>query len=480
MINTKLITILRTFSKPEINKFRDFVKSPYFNTNPNVIRLSEAVLDFYPGFDSKDLTEEKIFKKVFKNQKFEYFKIKNIISDLYQLSELFLKNISNDKDKLRNDINLLTELHERKLNTFYISKEKQISRQLESLPVKDEFYLQSLHELARNNTSHFKFKKSGYTFNLIQNEFDIFLKYSLIVLMRHYSKMLTNKNHGNIQFNMEMFDNIWEYIKDKDFEDSPSCRIYKQIISIELFRKEKDYRDLLELKEKFENNLSSEDIYYILLVANSYAAYRLKLGDESFYKDRFSMLRQMVDRKIQLPDYILFINFISTYTSACMVGEFQWAEDFLDLFRNGISPADEMSNTVNYCKGFLAYRLKEYDKALHYFSRTNFKLFLTKVMVKSFTLRIFYEQDLHEQIFSAIDSFRHYLKSEKLISEEQKAAHYEFLKHVTELTRLKSEGIKNNKDINLTMLKREIKKMQSNPLGAKNWLVEKSENFFNR
>lgn len=477
MINTKLITVLKTFSKSEINKFRDFVNSPYFNKNKNVIKLSEVVLNFYPGFDSKDLTEEKIFSKIYGTEKFDYFKIKNIMSDLFQLSELFLKTVSNEKSGIHNEIKLLNELHERKLGALYQKKEKSVSKHLDSLAVKDEFYFQALHQLARINTSHFKFKKSGYTFNLIQNEFDIFLKYSLIVLMQHYSKMLTNKNHGNVEFNLEMFDNIWEYIKDKDFADSPSSRIYKQIISIELFKDEKDYRQLLELKEKFEKNLSPEDIYYILLVANSYAAYRLKTGDESYYDDRFRIFKEMIDRKIQYPDYILFINFISTYTSACMVGEYEWAENFMNLFHNGISPAGEISSTINYCKGFLAYRLKEYDKALEHFSKTKFKLFLTKVMVRSYTLRIFYEQNLYEQTFSAIDSFRHYLKSEKLISEDQKTTHYEFLRHLSELTRLKLEGVNNNKDYELSVLRKEIKKMQSNPLGAKNWLMEKSDNF---
>ncbi|MDQ3020544.1 MAG: hypothetical protein M3R36_08240 [Bacteroidota bacterium] len=274
-----------------------------------------------------------------------------------------------------------------------------------------------------------------------------------------------------------MFENIWEYIKDKNFEDNLSCLIYKQIIALELSRDEKDYHILIRSKEKYIENLSEEDVYYILLVLNSFAVYRLKLGDESFYKDRFGIYKEMIDRKIQLQDYILFINFISTYTSSCMVGEYDWVEDFLNRFQNGISPAEERANTVNYCKGFLEYRLKNYDKAIEYFSKTNFKLFLTKVMVKSYSIRIYYEQNMHEQTFSAIDAFRHYLKSENLISEDQKIAHYEFLKYLNELIKLKVEGVNKNNDINLSMLRKQIKKMSSNPLGAKNWLIEKSEKF---
>lgn len=475
MENTKLIKLLKTFSKSEVNKFKEFVSSPFFNKNQSVINLNETVLSYYPGFDSKNFTEENIFFKMFGKEKFDYFKIKNIISDLYQLALSFLTTIANEKKGIENDINLLNELHERKLDNLYLQKEKQINNQLKGL-LKDEFYYLNQYQLARVNTSHFKFEKSGYTFDLIQKEFDIFLRYSLISLLRNYAKMLINKNHGNIQFNLEMFENIWGYVKDKDFEDSPSCQLYKQIIALELSRNEKDFKSLMKFKENNINSLSHEDIYYTVLVSNSFTAYRLKLGDESYYKDRFNTFKEMVERNLTLKDYVLFMNFISTFTSACMVKEFKWAENFMNEYENGISPAEEKANTVNYCKGFMAYKLKEYDKALGYFARTNFKLFLAKVMVRSYTVRIFYEQNMHQQTFAAIDTFRHYLKSEKLIAEEQKIAHYEFLKHISELSKLKLENVKSN-DERLFVLRKQIKDMSSNPGGAKIWLIEKTEEF---
>ena len=478
MENTKLISVLKTFTKPEVIKFREFVSSPFYNKNQKVLALCEEVLKHYPDFKKDECTDEKIFEKMFGNEEFNYFKIKNVISDLYQLSVQYLKHIALEKRGIENEINLLNEFHERKLDPLYIQKEKQINKQLNDISVKDEFYCQTEYQLARVNTSHYKFKKSGYTFDLIQSEFDIYLQYTLIVLLRTYSKMLTNRNHGNINFNMEMFENVWEFVKDKNFENNPSCRIYKQIILLEFTKDEKVYRELFELKNKFIDSLSIEDVYYILLVGNSFAAYKLKLGDESYYPDRFRIFKEMIDRKIQPENYILFVNFITNYTSACMVGEFKWAEDFMTRFQEGISPAEERSNTINYCKGFMAYKTGDFDKALEYFSKTHFKLFLTKVMVKSYTLRMLYEKNLFEQTFSAIDTFRHYLKSEKNISEEQKTAHYEFLKFTSELTKLRNEGIKDKKNSELQILKKQINKMQSNPLGAKNWLIEKSGNFF--
>jgi hypothetical protein len=125
----------------------------------------------------------------------------------------------------------------------------------------------------------------------------------------------------------------------------------------------------------------------------------------------------------------------------------------------------------------MAYRLKDFEKALVLFSKTNFRLYLMKVMVKSYSVRIYYEQGHIEQALSAVDSFRHYLRSEKLMAEDQKAAQYEFLKYLSELAKFRIEGVNKNNDPDFGLLKKNISMMSSNPLGAKNWLIEKAGEF---
>ena len=473
MLNTKLIKLLKTFSKSEILKFRDYVNSPFFNKNRNTASIGEALLNFYPEFGSGELSEENIYELVFKGEKFDYFKFKNYTSDLYQHALSFLKLNTVAKRGYENEIALLEELHERKLDLIYSQCEKKVSDHLENSSIKDENYYYLRHQLGKINTSHYKFKKTGYSFNQIQNEFDTFLDYSLLGLLRLYSKMLHNKNHGNVNFNMEMFDELWEYVKDKDFAGNPSCLIYKQTILLELTRNENIYRELLKLKEKYDSNIPDEDMYYILNCKNSFAVYRLKLGDELYYKDRFEAMKEILERNFVPLNNFLFPNFITTFTSACMAGNYEWAQEFMLKHQKGISPKEEAINTINYCNAFLAYRLKDFDKALKYFSKTNFKLYLMKVMVRSYSVRIYYEQNMTEQTLSAIDAFRHYLKTENLMAEDQKTAHYEFLVFLNELTELKLEGYrKSNKD-KYEKLRCDVDQMSSNPLGTKNWLIEK-------
>lgn len=474
MQKTKLVGLLKTLSKQEIVRLGDFIRSPYFNKNENNIRLAEAVLDYWPGFDSPEMTEEEIFKKIFPNEKFDYFKIKNIISDVYSLAAEFLKISISQSRHLDGEINLLNALHDRKLDNIYRQREKKVKNELLDTEAKDEDNFLRQYQLERVNIAHYKFSGSSYAFHSIQTEFDSFLQYSLTGLLRLYSKMLHNKNHGNIFFDMKMFENVWEYVKDIEFTSNPSCMVYKQIIALELSKNESDYRKLVKMKNEFRRKIPVEEYYYILQEQNSYAAYKLKQGDESYYIERFRAFREMIENKFMDTSYLIFPNVISVYTSACMADEFEWAEDFLHKAQSGISPVEEKLNTINYCKGYLAYRKKEFGKSIQLFSKTNFRLYLMKVMVKSYSARIYYEQNMYEQTLSAVDTFRHYLKSEKMMAEEQKTSHYEFLRNLAELARLKLEGINKRNKEDLVMLKKQIKQMSSNPLGSKNWLIEKA------
>ena len=90
MQKTRLIQFLRSLTPAEIKTFRDLLISPLYNKNEILVRLFDILENYYPLFDNVNLTEEKIFSKLFQNEKFDYFKIKNLNSDLLALGKEFL------------------------------------------------------------------------------------------------------------------------------------------------------------------------------------------------------------------------------------------------------------------------------------------------------------------------------------------------------------------------------------------------------
>ena len=110
MDNYKLFDVLRIFNKKDFKLFGEFVNSPYFNKSIRVTDLYNILVKFYPIFMNRNLTIEKLFEGIYPGENFDYHKINNVISDLYQLSEKFIIQRQMEKDDDQKILALITGL----------------------------------------------------------------------------------------------------------------------------------------------------------------------------------------------------------------------------------------------------------------------------------------------------------------------------------------------------------------------------------
>lgn len=471
MQNYKIIKVLKTFSKKEFKKFGEYVHSPYFNKNESVRLLYDALSKYYPDFKSAGLDVKKMFAKVFPKIKYDYFKINNIVSDLYKLSENYIHMIGIDKTKNRLKYILLQELTERGLEEIYENIEKNLKKEIENSKTIDENYYYDLYKFYTESLDYNVSKKPGDHPKIIQAQFDNFLNYSNVTLMKLYMYMHHLKKQNTVEFNMEMFENFISYVKEKNFEDNPAYMIYKGIMVLELEKTKENFLNLKKAKEKYSDRISSEDFHNALLFMHSYSAEMInKKGDESYKHEEFQLVKEMIDRKIFTPVTIIYPNLINIFKSACEVQEYEWAENFLNKFIVNI-PEKDKANTINCCYGYMNYRKQNFTEALDCFAKTNFQWFILKMFVKTLTLRIYYENGMFDQAYSFIDSFRHYLNNDRKIVEYHKSTHNKFLKYLTSLIKIKS-SVKSD-SLALDELKDKIDKMENNSFGVKKWLQRK-------
>jgi hypothetical protein len=52
MKNSKLASLLSKLSQKEFKEFGKFVKSSYFNTNSNIIKLYDLIAKYFPDFNN--------------------------------------------------------------------------------------------------------------------------------------------------------------------------------------------------------------------------------------------------------------------------------------------------------------------------------------------------------------------------------------------------------------------------------------------
>src|SRR5437870_8569894 len=99
MKNTKLVNILRTFTRDEMKEFEKFVASPFHNDGRSFYKpLISELKKFHPNFDSDKLTYENLYRKVKPNKKFNQQVMWNIASSTEKMAEEFIAQLG-----LRND-----------------------------------------------------------------------------------------------------------------------------------------------------------------------------------------------------------------------------------------------------------------------------------------------------------------------------------------------------------------------------------------
>jgi hypothetical protein len=306
----------------------------------------------------------------------------------------------------------------------------------------------------------------------MQDEFDNFLKYSLIKLLRFYSIMLHENFQNNVDYNLRMYEEVFSFLEKNSIEEPPILSVYKNVIYLLIKRERKYYDELIRLKNIYINEFSADDKYFLFVHLWGFIAYNIMIvGDYSYYEEAFSHNDETLKLGIRNADNITYFDFLNYVKTACTVGKFDWAEEFIEQYKSAIPPG-ELENTLNFSYGTIEQKKGNPEKALTYFARTNFSSFILKEQVKIIQCRLFFELKMYDQALSAIDSFRHYLQREKLITNEQRDSIIPFLKYLGQLIRIREMDDKKDADVELGVLKNEVSQMRLNSFGVKLWLLD--------
>jgi len=79
---------------------------------------------------------------------------------------------------------------------------------------------------------------------------------------------------------------------------------------------------------------------------------------------------------------------------------------------------------------------------------------------------------MDEQALSAIDSFRHYLQREKLITDDQRDLFYSFLKYLIQLIKIRESRGEKDFLFMVDKLRKDVTDLKLNIFGVRLWLLE--------
>ena len=128
-LRSNLFELLSTFSKSEMRKFEEFLRSPYHNKSKKLIKAFQFIKKYYPDFKQDKLTLQNIHNFIDPRKKFHAPTMRNVLSDMYVHALRFVSVQNYLSDNQFSYADVLVEMNQRKLLSLfdnYIKKIKQV------------------------------------------------------------------------------------------------------------------------------------------------------------------------------------------------------------------------------------------------------------------------------------------------------------------------------------------------------------------
>jgi hypothetical protein len=479
MHKSRSIQLLASFSKDELKGFADFINSPYFNNNQRVARLFDELKKHHPEFTSKGILKERLYKKLFPGKAYNDQVMKNLNSELLKLERDFLSYDQFTGDKFARSISLITNLTARHVEPIF---EKEIQTAENEARESDAFLSNMFMQL-------FRIEEEKFSNNIMNNRqakgtgnINKAGEYLILFFLKNMLRLTVNNRINEFSFNadpkvnlLENFlgkmdlEGILKFMEDSGIEHTLNIRLlyYAMICNIKV---DDDESYLAFKKLLFESNdkISGEEFQHLMHFLESIIAQKINSGRHEFYRDLF----ETYDYELKNNAYkmknspLTVMKFRNIYLSAIRADKFEWAENFINKYKNELHKNNRQS-IVELSLAQLNFEKKDYEKTLAHLQKVRTSEIFYKVDVRNLNLMSLFELGHFESALAMIESYRRMLNTNESITDQYREKNINFINILGGLIRAKADDDKNG------LIKLKLKLEQTESLANKRWLLKK-------
>lgn len=473
----KTFEFLKVLDKKEFFRFIEFVNSPFFNKRMDAASLMNILKENYPSFN---LTEEEIYSRVYGKAKFNRQVTRNLVSRTQKLLDKFLAQLGMEKEKTFSDISFayelarkgkpervkkilnkgITELKSETYSVEYLKKLFEYLEAMNSLSVERENYKLKVEDsVLRGECAANYFLLS---FLRIANEFAVF---------KHVSRYEENKELFNGFMNYFDFEKYLENLKSLNSEYYAITSIFYYGLLSKV--NDPDGRNRDKLKALVFENLDSmklKDQYTCWTMLFASYIFTDTVQKKPVHKELHKINKVFVQRNLLPRDeigYIMGSNYHNIAMQAIISKDFDWAEEFLNNYKEQIEPGNRENM---YCVLMASCLLgkKEYERCIDFLSRAKIDNIMTKIIIRSTYIKCYYELSYFDEAESAIEALRMFIYQNKELTPQIKRSLPDFIKYSRLLLKAKATNGKFPEEIYITA-------KNSGGFNSKSWVIEKME-----
>jgi tetratricopeptide (TPR) repeat protein len=232
---------------------------------------------------------------------------------------------------------------------------------------------------------------------------------------------------------------------------------------------------LKKLKEHL-HKIQFEDGKEICNYIQNYCVKRINEGRQGFLAELFEIFKLMLNTNLAYEGlYLPQWTYKNIITVGLRLKEFTWTEDFIHQYYKKLAP-DESDNAYQYNLAVLHYESGNFDRAMQLLNKVHFTDPNYYLDAKCILLKIYFQKENDDALYSLRDTVKIYLLREKLLNKNQKLLYKNLFTYAVRLFKLKYESAHLKQPAIISSLKKIAADLAKNNLVAnKQWLMQKLE-----
>ncbi len=470
MFSDKLFSLLQALSSRQRSRLRKFLQSPYFNEQALLLQLfdlcDQALRQGPEAVDGLD--KAAVWARLYPGERLDEAQLRRLSSELTQLGLDFLAQEHRREHPAGDWLRLQQLLERPELHKHLGAVERRLQRYFEEADgPSDRMYLEqfqlywNIFERASKGATN-----SGYLDNLLPAEYYLDCFY-LLQKMKMYVAGLSYRNIRSAERQPDMPPGFWEYASEERFQNAPMLQIYRRVaLCLEHREEDAHFQALLDDLERWGDAMAQEDLRACYHIAQNYCALKINEGKTDYYREVFQVYNKMIDRAVLLEDGQLAEGFFKNIiTAGLRMQAFDWVERFIREYSDYL-PVPIRENARSYNLANLYSHRRQYGKVIALLATVEYSDVTYALGAKLILLRTYYETDEYLALDSLIQSFRVYLRRNKLISKSVLREYGNFLNVLKKLSAMQGAS---RQDID----RFRQKVLNNRALVSKKWLLEK-------
>jgi hypothetical protein len=433
MLQSKLLELLRTLSPRQLGRLEEFLASPFFNKNEDLLAFFRALKPFAPGFSSPGLEKEAFLKK----EKWDARRLAYWMSDLLKQAETFLTVEALLEDDHLGNRALLEMYYRNELAKHYKSVLDKAGRKLEEYPWRNAEFFYWQFQLRHLEYRHSD--KSQRTYNPhLQDAANALDTFYLVEKLRLSCDMINMAQQLNVAYDLRWTEDILPIALRSAEVLAPAVQVY--LAMYRMLKDSEDTRAYSEAKEKlwaFSALFDKPELTTLSIFLFNFCSLRInRFNDPVFWKEylevgKFLLREELIFEEGRLSPW-LYKNLV---TAGLNQQEAEWTLEFIQAYRDRL-PASYQEPLYEYNLAHYYYHLGRYDEAQRTLMQVEFKDVFLALSTRSLLVKIFYETDQEELLFSHLEAFRIYLLRNKLLPEPNRRQVQQFIDFTRKLARI--------------------------------------------